>query len=71
MKMNKSGPKNNNFGSLIWKGGSGILTTIFVGFRYFPKLSRYLYDYKAIKLVARYHKFEIKQLLCLSFFHIL
>ena len=69
MKMDKSGPKNNNFGSLIWKGGSGVLTTISVGFHYFPKLSRYLYDHKSrylydhksIKLAARYHKFEIKQ----------
>ena len=25
MKMDKSGPKNNNFGSLIWKGESGDL----------------------------------------------
>ena len=66
MKMDKSGPKN--FGSLIWKGGSGVLTTISVSFRYFPKLSRYLYDHKAIKLAARYHKFEIKQFLCLSIF---
>ena len=41
MKMDKSGPKNNNFGSLIRKSGSGVLTTISVGFRYFPKLSRY------------------------------
>ena len=57
MKMVKSGPKNNNFGSLIWKDGSGVLTTISVGFRYFPKLSRYLYDHKAIKLAAMYHKF--------------
>ena len=65
MKMDKSGPKNNNFGSLIWKGGSGVLTTISVGFRYFPKLSRYLCDHKAIKLAARYHTFEIKQFLCL------
>ena len=48
----------------IWKS----LTTISVGFRYFPKLSRYLYDHKAIKLAARYHKFEIKQFLCLSIF---
>ena len=71
MKMDKSGPKNpkiTNFGSLISKGGSGVLTTISVGFRYFPKLSRYLYDHKAIKLAARYHKFEIKQFLCLSIF---
>ena len=68
MKMDKSGPKNNNFGSLICKGGSGVLTTISVGFRYFPKLNRYLYNHKAIKLQARYHKFEIKQFLCLSIF---
>ena len=61
MKMDKSGPKNNNFWSLIWKGGSGVLTTISVGFRYFPKLSRYLCDHKAIKLAARYYKFENKQ----------
>ena len=66
--MDKSGPKNNNFGNLIWKGGSGVLTTILVGFRYFPKLSRYLYDHKAIKLTARYRKFKIKQFLCLSIF---
>ena len=66
IKMDKSGPKN--FGSLIWKGGSGVLTTILVSFRYFPKLSRYLYDHKAIKLTARYHKFKIKQFLCLSIF---
>ena len=68
LKMDKSGPKNNNFGSLIWKGGSGVLTTISVGFRDFPKLSRYLYDHKAIKLAARYHKFELKQFKCLSSF---
>ena len=68
MKMDKSGPKNNNFGSLIWKSGSGVLTTISVGFRFFPSLSRYLYDHKAIKLAARYHIFEIKQFLCLSIF---
>ena len=49
MKMDKSGPKNDNFGSLIWKGGSKVLITISVGFHYFPKLSRYLYDHKAIK----------------------
>ena len=67
MKMDKSGPKNNNFGSLIWKGGSWILTTISVSFRYFPKLSWYLYNHKAIKLTARY-KFEIKQFLCLFIF---
>ena len=41
---------------------------ISVGFRYFPKLSQYLYDHRAIRLAARYHKFEIKQFLCLSFF---
>ena len=40
MKMDKLGPKNN-FGSLIWKGESGVLTTISVGFRYFPKFSRF------------------------------
>ena len=68
MKMDKLGPKNNNFGSLIWKSGSGVLTTISVGFHYFPKLSRYLYDHNAIKLVARYNKFEIKQFLCLTIF---
>ena len=65
---------------------------ISVDFRYFPKLSRYLYDHRAIRLAARYHnlsfmnniahltsfgvlnahfchKFEIKQFLCLYFFH--
>ena len=68
MKVDQSGPKNNNFGRLIWKSGSGVLTTISVDFRYFPKLSRYLYDHKAIKLAARYHKIEIKQFLCLSIF---
>ena len=68
MKMDKSDPKNNNFGCLILKGASGVLTTISVGFRYFPLLSRYLYNHKAIKLAARYHKFEIKQFLCLSIF---
>ena len=36
MKMDKSGPKNNNFGSLILKDGSGVLTTISVGFSTFP-----------------------------------
>ena len=45
MKMDKSGPKNNDFGSLIWKGGSGVLATISVSFCYFPKLSRYLYNH--------------------------
>ena len=35
---------------------------------YFPKLSRYLYDHKAIKLAAKYHKFEIKQFLCIFIF---
>ena len=64
MKMDKSGPKNNNFGSLIWKSGNGVLTT---GFRYFPKLSRCLYAHKAIRLAAKHHKFEIKQFLCLLF----
>ena len=49
--MDKSGTKNNNFRTLIWKGGSGVLTTISVGFSYFPKLSRYFYDHKAIKLL--------------------
>ena len=49
MKMDKSGPKNNNFGKPYLKK---FLTTISVGFRYFPKLSRYLYDHKAIKLAA-------------------
>ena len=53
MKMDKSGPKNNNYGSLIWNGGSGVLTTISVGFRYLPKLSRYLYDHKSIKLAGQ------------------
>ena len=68
MKMDKSGPKNNNFGSLIWKSGNGVLTTISVDFRYFSKLSQYLYDHNAIKLAARCYKFEIKQFLRLSFF---
>ena len=38
MRMDKSGSKNNNFRSLIWKGGSGVLTTISVGFAPFPNL---------------------------------
>ena len=53
MKIDKSGPKNNYFWSLIWKGSSGVLTTIFVGFRYFLKLSRYLYHHKAIKFAQQ------------------
>ena len=65
-KMDKSGPRNNNFGSLIWKSGGGVLTTISVSFHCFPKLSRYFNDHKAIKLAAGYHKFEMKQFLCLS-----
>ena len=68
MKVDQLGPKNNNCGSLIWKSGNGVLTTISVGFRYFPKLSRYLYDHKAIRLAAKYHKIEIKQFLRLSIF---
>ena len=64
IKMDESGPKKTISEALFEK----VLTTISVGFCYFPNFSRYLYDHKAIKLAARYHKIEMKQFLCLSIF---